>query len=84
MHVGHKKGGKGLVKRGGCNVRIVMPGGREWLSVRSCVNVRSNTIPSFYMFKCRSFRRNFMSRCEKGTCMAMQNKAFNSVSYVQR
>lgn len=49
---------------------------REWLSVLVCVNASGLSIPSFYIFKGKRFRRNYIERCESGATMAMQPRAW--------
>ena len=39
-----------------------------------CINGSGSYIHNFYIFKGRSFRRNFIIRCEEGACMTMQKK----------
>jgi hypothetical protein len=34
------------------------------------------SIPSFYIFKGKRFRRNYIERCEEGATMAMQPRAW--------
>ena len=71
---GRNGGGRVLAKRGIRFVHTVTQDEREWLSILSCINASGSSIPNFYIFKGRSFRRNFIIRCEEGACIAMQKK----------
>jgi hypothetical protein len=65
-----------FAKKGSKSVHSINPDQREWLSVLSCVNAAGRYIPHFYIFKGKCMRRNYVSRCEAGATMAMQNKAW--------
>lgn len=73
---GRNGGALVLARRGSRNVHQVMPDEREWLSVLVCCNAPGQTIPSFYIFKRKRFRRNYIARCETGATMAMQPRAW--------
>jgi hypothetical protein len=60
--------GRILAKRGIRSMHTVTPDEREWLSILSCINASGSSIPNFYIFKGRSFRRNFIIRCEEEAC----------------
>jgi hypothetical protein len=73
-----RNGGRTLVfaKRGSRIVHSIIPNQWEWLSVLACVNASGEHIPHFYIFKGKHMRRNYIERCEDGTNMAMQPKAW--------
>lgn len=68
------KGGGAMVvaEKGIRSVHQVTPDQREWLSVLVCVNASGDYIPSFYVFKGKRFRKNYIEKCEPGATMAMQ------------
>ena len=76
VQAGRNGGGRVLAKKWIRSVHTVTPDEREWLSVLSCINASGTSIPNFYIFEGRSFRRNFIIRCEEGVCMAMQKKTW--------
>jgi hypothetical protein len=73
---GHNGGGRVLAKMGVQNVHSIIPKEREWLSVLVCVNAASYHIPSFYIFRGKSFQRDYIKHCEDNASMAMQPKAW--------
>ena len=73
---GRNGGALVLARRGVRAVHQVMPDEREWLSVLVCVNALGVAIPSFYIFRGKRFRRNYIERCESGATMAMQPRAW--------
>ena len=64
-----------ISQRGARQVQKIIPDEREWLSVLVCVNAARSAIPSFYIFKGKRFRQNYIERCESGATMAMQGRA---------
>ena len=69
---GRNGGALVLARRVTRTVHQVMPDEREWLSVLVCVNAAGEAIPSFYVFKGKRFKRNYIAKCESGAIMAMQ------------
>jgi hypothetical protein len=57
-------------------VHSIIPDQREWLSVLVCMNAAGLATPSFYVFKGKRFRQNYIERCEPGATMAMQPRAW--------
>jgi hypothetical protein len=53
-------------------VHTIVPNQREWLSVLVYINAVGSAIPSFYVFKGKRFRQNYIERCEPGATMSMQ------------
>ena len=62
--------------RGARRVHSIVPNQREWLSVPVCINAAGTSIPSFYIFRGRHFRQNYIEKCEAGVTMAMQQQAW--------
>jgi hypothetical protein len=75
VQAGRNGGAYVLAKTGSCSVHQVIPDEREWLTVLTCINVVGQSIPSFYIFRGKRFRRNYIQHCEEGATMAMSNKA---------
>jgi hypothetical protein len=57
-------------------VQSIIPNQREWLSVLVCVNAAGRAIPSFYIFRGKRFRENYIHHCEAGATMAMQPRVW--------
>jgi hypothetical protein len=73
---GRNGGGRVLAKTGARSVHSIIPKEREWLSVLVCVNAASFHIPNFYIFRGKSFQRDYIKQCEDNASMAMQEKAW--------
>jgi hypothetical protein len=73
---GRNGGGRVLAKTGARSVHSVIPKEREWLSVLVCVNAAGFHIPSFYIFRGKSFQRDYIKHCKDNASMAMQEKAW--------
>jgi hypothetical protein len=73
---GRNVGGRVLAKMGVWNVHSIIPKEREWLSVLVCVNPAGYHIPSFYIFRGKSFQRDYIKHCEDNASMAIQPKAW--------
>jgi hypothetical protein len=54
----------------------VVPDEREWFTILTCINVAVESIPNFYIFRGKRFRRNYIQLCEQGATKAMSNKAW--------
>lgn len=65
-----------IARTGAKQVHSIVPNQREWLSVLVCMNAAGFAIPSFYIFRGRRFRQNYIQRCEAGATMAMQPRAW--------
>jgi hypothetical protein len=65
-----------IAKTGARRVQTVVPNQREWLSVLVCISAAGIAIPSFYIFRGKSFRQNYIQHCEAGATMAMQPRAW--------
>ena len=65
-----------IARRGARRVHSIVPNQREWLSVLVCINAAGTSIPSFYIFRGRRFRQNYIEKCEAGATMAMQQRAW--------
>jgi hypothetical protein len=48
----------------------------KWMYVLSCIIVARESLPIFYIFKRKQFWQNFIEKCETGTIMTMQPKAW--------
>jgi hypothetical protein len=48
-----------LAKKGVRSVHSIIPKEREWLSVLVCINAVGYHIPSFYIFRGKSFQRDY-------------------------
>ena len=53
-----------------------MPNECEWLIVLTCINAGGDKIPSFYIFRGKRMRDNYIRYCEDGATMAMQIEAW--------
>jgi hypothetical protein len=73
---GRNGGGKVLAKTGVRSVHSIISKEREWLSVLVCVNAAGFHIPSFYIFRGKTFQRDYIKQCEDNASMAMQPKAW--------
>jgi hypothetical protein len=73
---GRNGGGRVLAKTGTRSVHSIIPKEREWLSVLVCINAAGYHIPSFYIFRGKSFQRDYIKQCEDNASMAMQAKAW--------
>ena len=62
--------------RGARNVHSIVSDKQEWLSVLVCINAAGASIPSFYIFRGKHFRKNYIQKCEPRATMAMQQKAW--------
>ena len=76
VQAGRNGGAYVLAKTGSRSVHQVIPDQREWLTVLTCINADGQSIPSFYIFRGKRFRRNYIQHCEEGATMAMSNKAW--------
>ena len=72
-----------MAKRGIQSVYTVILVGRKSLSVLSCINAFGSMIHNYYIFKDRSFRRNFIIRYEQEVCMTIK-KNVDDKNIVQR
>jgi hypothetical protein len=75
-HAGRNGGAVVIARRGARRVHSIVPNQREWLSVLVCINAAGSSIPSFYIFRGKRFRQNCIEKCEAGTTMAMQQRAW--------
>jgi hypothetical protein len=72
-----RNGGRRVLARTGArSVHSIIPKEQEWLSVLVCVNAAGYHIPSFYIFRGKSFQRDYIKQCEDNASMAMQEKAW--------
>lgn len=76
MAAGKNGGGMVIARTGARRVQTIVPNQREWLSVLACINAAGKAIPSFYIFRGRRFRQNYIQLCEPGATMAMQQRAW--------
>lgn len=74
--IGKSGGGMVIARSAAKRVQSMVPNQREWLSVLVCVNATGQSIPSFYIFKGKRFRKNYIQYCEAGATMAMQPRAW--------
>src|SRR5450759_3875476 len=65
-----------IARTGAKRVQSIIPNQREWLSVLVCVNAAGHAIPSFYIFRGRRFRKNYIQHCEARATMSMQPRAW--------
>jgi hypothetical protein len=72
---GKNGGGVVIVRTGARRAHSVVPNQRKWLSVLICINAAGKTILS-YIFSGIFFGKNYIERCEAGTTMAMQPRAW--------
>ena len=73
---GRNGGGQMWTKKGTRLVHILLHNEREWLTVLTYINVAGFHIPSFYIFRGKRIRDNYIRFCEDGAAMAMQSKAW--------
>lgn len=57
-------------------VHNIVPNQRKWLSILIYINAAGSSIPSFYIFRGKHFRQNYIEKCEAGATMAMQHRAW--------
>jgi hypothetical protein len=57
-------------------VQSLVPDQRERLSVLICINGVGLSIPSFYIFRGKRFKQNYIECCEPGATIAMQPRAW--------
>jgi hypothetical protein len=65
-----------LAKKGLQSVHSIIPKEREWLSVLVCINATGYHILSFYIFRGKTFQRDYIKKCEDNASMAIQPKAW--------
>ena len=53
-----------------------MPNERQWLSVLVAVNVAGYTMPNYYIFEGKRPRQDYISKCEDGACVGMQENGY--------
>jgi hypothetical protein len=53
------------------SVHSIIPKEREWLSVLVCVNAADFHIPNFYIFRGKSFQRDYIKQCEDHAAMLL-------------
>jgi hypothetical protein len=73
---GRNGGGRVLARTGAHSIHSIISKEREWLSVLVCVNAAGYHIPSFYIFRGKTFQRDYIKQCEDNASMAMQEKAW--------
>jgi hypothetical protein len=73
---GRNGGGRVLARMGARSVHSIISKEQEWLSVLVCMNAVGYHIPSFYIFRSKTFQRDYIKQCEDNTSMAMQEKAW--------
>jgi len=61
-----------LAKVGSKSMHSIFPNEQKWLLMLSYINAHGKSIPNFYIFKGKQFKRNYIERCENGFTMAMQ------------
>lgn len=69
LQVGKNCGMQVLAKRGRENVPKIIPKSREWITILCCINVVSALILGFYLFKGKSWLRNYIQNNEVEACM---------------
>jgi hypothetical protein len=66
-----QNGGAYVLARQGCrSVHQVILDEREWMTVLTCINANGQSVPNFYIFIGKRFRRNYVVHCEYGATMA--------------
>jgi hypothetical protein len=73
---GRNGGARVLAKKGVRSVYLIIPKEGEWLSVLVCVKATGYHIPSFYIFRGKSFQRDYIKKYEDNASMAMQPKTW--------
>ena len=76
VQAGHNGGTYVLAKTRYRNLHQVVPDEWEWLTILTCINAAGETIPNFYIFRGKIFRRNYTLMCKQGATMAMSKKAW--------
>jgi hypothetical protein len=72
-----QNGGAYVLARQGCrSVHQVITDKHEWMTVLTCINANGQSVPNFYIFRGKRFRRNYVVHCEHGATMAMSKKAW--------
>ena len=65
-----------LALRGTRSVHTIVPNERQWISVLVSINSIGHTMPSYYVFKGKRQRQEFISSCENGACIRMQENGY--------
>ena len=65
-----------IAKRRTKNVYTIVPQNREWLSILVAINSAGGTMPSYYVFKGKRPNQDFISLCENGACLGMQENGY--------
>ena len=74
----NRREGRGMViaKKGSRAVHSIIHDQREWLLCLVYINAVGSSIPSFYIFCGKRFKRNYIEHCEVGATMAMQGRVW--------
>ena len=72
------KNGEAMVfaRRGIRSVHTLVPNERQWLSILVAINSARTTMPNYYVFKGKRPNPDFISKCENGACMSMQDNGY--------
>jgi hypothetical protein len=65
-----------IAKKGSRAIHSIIHDQREWLSCLVCINAAGSSVLSFYIFRGKRFRRNYIEHCEAGATMAMHGRAW--------
>ena len=65
-----------MARTGARNMHQVIPDEWEWLTVLTYINASSETIPNFYIFRSKRFRKKYIQFCKQGVTMAMSKIAW--------
>ena len=61
-----------IAKIGVWRVQKIVPNQQEWFLVLVCINAVGGSIPSFYIFKGKHLKKNYIQYCEAGATMQPQ------------
>ena len=72
------KNGEGVViaKKGTRAIHTIVPNERNWIFVLVVVNSIGHTMPNYYVFKRKRPREKYISFCEDGACLGMQENGY--------
>jgi len=74
VQAGRNGGAHVLPRQETRSVHSVVPDKREWMLVLVCINAAGVAIPSYYIFRGKRIRQNYVEVCEPRATMVVQEK----------
>ena len=72
----NKNEGVVIAKMGTRAIHTIVPNERNWISMLVVMNSVRHTMPNYYVFKGKRPREEYISLCEDGACLGMQENGF--------